>query len=112
MGVSIASELLLTGRFVDAERALRIGLVSDVVPDARLEAAGQSLVDDMLGTSPLGLRLTKEALGAKVNVSLDEAIALEDRNQILCAMGGDVREGLQAFLEKRPPRFGHRERGC
>jgi len=112
VGVSIASELLPTGRFVDAERALRIGLVSDVVPDARLEAAGQSLVDDMLGTSPLGLRLTKEALGAKVNVSLDEAIALEDRNQILCAMGGDVREGLQAFLEKRPPRFGHRERGC
>jgi len=82
--------------------------VSEVVPDARLEAAGQALVDDMLATSPLGLRLTKEALGANVNAGLDEAIALEDRNQILCAMGSDVREGLQAFIEKRPPRFGQR----
>jgi len=62
----------------------------------------------MLATSPLGLRLTKEALGANINASLDEAIALEDRNQILCAMSGDVREGLQAFIEKRPPRFGPR----
>lgn len=108
VGRSIASELLLTGRFVDAARALRIGLVSEVTPDARLEAAGQALVDDMLATSPLGLRLTKEALDANLNASLDEAIALEDRNQILCAMSGDVREGLQAFLEKRPPRFGRR----
>lgn len=108
IGLSVASELLLTGRFVDAERALRIGLVSEVVPDARLEAAGQALVDDMLATSPLGLRLTKEALDANVNASLDGAIALEDRNQILCAMSGDVREGLQAFIEKRRPRFGRR----
>ena len=108
VGLSIASELLLTGRFVDAERALRIGLVSEIVPDARLEAAGQSLVDDMLATGPLGLRLTKEALSANVNASLDEAIALEDRNQIMCVMGGDAREGLQAFIEKRAPRFGSR----
>ena len=106
VGLSVASELLLTGRFVDAERALRIGLVSEVVADARLEAAGQALVDDMLATSPLGLRVTKEALNANVNASLDDAIALEDRNQILCAMGDDVREGLQAFIEKRRPRFG------
>ena len=105
VGLSVASELLLTGRFVDAERALRIGLVSEVVADARLEAAGQALVDDMLATSPLGLRVTKEALNANVNASLDDAIALEDRNQILCAMGDDVREGLQAFIEKRRPRF-------
>jgi enoyl-CoA hydratase len=59
----------------------------------------------MLATSPLGLRVTKEALNANVNASLDDAIALEDRNQILCAMGDDVREGLQAFIEKRRPRF-------
>ena len=108
VGLSVASELLLTGRFVDADRALRIGLVSEVVADARLEAAGQALVDDMLATSPLGLRLTKEALNANINASLDDAIALEDRNQILCAMGDDVREGLQAFIEKRRPRFGPR----
>ena len=81
VGASIASELLLTGCFVDATRALRIGLVSEMVPDAHLEAAGQALVDDRLATGPLGLRLTKEALSASVNASLDETIALEGRNQ-------------------------------
>jgi enoyl-CoA hydratase len=105
VGRSVASELLLTGRFVDAGRALRVGLVSEVVADDHLEAAGQALVDDMLATSPLGLRLTKEAIDANTAASLDEAIAVEDRNQVLCAMGADVREGLQAFIEKRPPRF-------
>jgi enoyl-CoA hydratase/carnithine racemase len=109
VGASIAAELLLTGRFVDAERALRIGLVSEVVPDDGLEAAGQAMAADMLATSSLGLRLTKEALNANVNASLDDAIALEDRNQIMCAMVGDAREGLRAFVEKRPPRFGHRD---
>ena len=110
VGQSIASELLLTGRFVDAERALRIGLVSEIVPDDMLEAAGESLARDMLATGPLGLRLTKEALNANINASLDDAIALEDRNQIMCAMSEDVREGLQSFLEKRPPNFGSRSR--
>src|SRR5262245_5075773 len=55
VGVSIASELLLTGRFVDAARALRIGLVSEVVPDARLEAAGQDRKSTRLNSSHLGI---------------------------------------------------------
>jgi enoyl-CoA hydratase/carnithine racemase len=106
VGLSNASELLMTGRFVDAARALRIGIVSEVVSEEGLEAAGQALVDDMLATSPLGLRVTKEALNANVDSPLEAAIALEDRHQMLCALGDDVAEGLAAFLEKRAPRFG------
>lgn len=106
VGLSNASELLMSGRFVDAERALRIGLVSEVVPDEALADAGQALVDDMLATSPLGLQVTKEALNANIDADLDAAIALEDRHQILCALGPDVAEGLQAFLDKRRPRYG------
>ncbi len=106
VGASVASELLLTGRFIDAQRALRVGLVSAVVPDAELEVEARKLVDDMLATSPLGLRLTKECLAASIDAgSLDQVIAMEDRNQILCAQTKDFREGVSAFLGKRPPKY-------
>ncbi|MCG8590263.1 MAG: enoyl-CoA hydratase-related protein [Proteobacteria bacterium] len=106
VGASVASELLLTGRFIDAERALQTGLVSKVVPDTELEAEARRLVDEMLGASPLGLRLTKECLAMSLDAgSLEQVIAMEDRNQILCAQTQDLREGIRAFLEKRPPRY-------
>lgn len=106
VGVSVASELMLTGRFINAERALRVGLVSEVVPDAKLEDAARSYLDEMLTTSPLGLRMTKECLNMSVDAgSLEAAIAMEDRNQILCAQTQDFPEGMRAFLEKRPPNY-------
>lgn len=104
VGVSVASELMLTGRFINAERALRVGLVSEVVPDDKLEEAVKPYLDEMLTTSPLGLRLTKECLNFSVDApSLDSAIAMEDRNQILTSQTIDVAEGMRAFLEKRTP---------
>jgi enoyl-CoA hydratase len=104
VGTSVASELMLTGRFINAERALRVGLVSDVVDDSKLTEAARPYLDEMLTTSPLGLRLTKECLNMSVDApSLESAIAMEDRNQILCAQTNDVREGMRAFLEKRQP---------
>jgi enoyl-CoA hydratase/carnithine racemase len=106
VGSALASELLLTGAFIDAERALKAGLVSDVVPEAELEARGQAMVDAILANSPLGVRLTKEALNMNIDAqSLEAAIALEDRQQILCAQTDDMREGIGAFLEKRDPAY-------
>jgi enoyl-CoA hydratase len=106
VGSSIARELLMTGRFCDAERALRIGLVSDVVPDDELEGAGEALVADLLATAPTGLRLTKDLLNASESgMSLEEVIAMEDRNQSLCPLSGDPAEGIAAFLEKRAPSY-------
>jgi enoyl-CoA hydratase/carnithine racemase len=106
VGVSVASELMLTGRFIDAERALRVGLVSEVVPDDKMTEAARPYIDEMLSTSPLGLRLTKECLNMSVDApSLEAAIAMEDRNQILCSQTNDVREGMTAFLEKRKPHY-------
>src|SRR5262249_24908500 len=101
------AELLLTGNFIDAARAERVGLVSRVVPDAGLEEAARALAQDMLRNSPLGLRLTKECRKLSLDAgSLEEAGAMEDRNHILAARGGaGVREGVMAFLEKRPARF-------
>lgn len=104
VGVSIASELILTGKFIDAARAERVGLVSRVVPDADLEAAAEAEVQFMLETSPLGLRLSKECLNMSVDAgSIEAAIAMEDRNQVLVTQTRDFAEGVRAHLEKRKP---------
>ena len=107
VGASVASELLLTGNFIDAARAERVGLVSRVVPDAELESAARAMAEDMLRNSPIGLRLTKECLKLSIDApSLEAAVAMEDRNQILAAQTNDFREGITAFLQKRPPSYG------
>lgn len=109
VGASVAAELLLTGNFIDATRAERLGLVSRVVPDSELPAAAQAMADDMLRNSPLGLRLTKECLNASLDAgSLEQVIAMEDRNQILCTRTSDFGEGIAAFLQKRAPQYGDR----
>jgi enoyl-CoA hydratase len=106
VGSSIAAEYMLTGRFFTPERARELGLVSAVVDHADLEAHGRSLAAEMLHATPLGLRLTKEALNISVDAGgLEAVIAMEDRNQILCARDSNFAEGVAAFLEKRPPRY-------
>ncbi|MNH40307.1 enoyl-CoA hydratase [compost metagenome] len=60
----------------------------------------------MLHATPLGLRLTKDALGFAVDApSMEAVIAMEDRNQVLCTQTADFREGIQAFLDKRAPHY-------
>ena len=106
VGTSVASELLLTGRFIHADRALAVNLVSEVVPETELEAAGQRYIADMLRTSPMGLRLTKEAVNMSVDAgSLDAALAMEDRHQALLMMTDDSVEAVMSFLEKREPNY-------
>ena len=103
-GHSLAAELLLTGRFLHADRALRMGVVSDIVePDAIL-AAGEALAAEMLLTSPMGLRLTKDVLNLNVDApSLEAAMAVEDRQQVMLSNTADHGEAVAAFLEKRAP---------
>jgi enoyl-CoA hydratase/carnithine racemase len=104
VGLSVASELMMTGRFINAERALRVNLVSEVVAEAELEASADNLIEELLATSPMGLRLTKDGLNMSVDAgSLEAAMALEDRQQTLVAMTRDAGEAVTAFLEKRKP---------
>ena len=106
VGASVASELLLTGRFIKANRALQTGLVSEVAASNKLEDIANKLVEEMLATSPLGLRLTKECLSMNIDAaSLEQAIAMEDRNQVLCLQTKDFNVCLNAFLKNERPIF-------
>jgi enoyl-CoA hydratase/carnithine racemase len=106
VGVSVASELMLTGRFIHARRALATGLVSEVVPDNQLEAAAESYVTDMLNASPMGLRMTKEGINMAVDAaSLEAAMAIENRNQLMTSKSPNFTEGMKALnaLRSTPP---------
>jgi enoyl-CoA hydratase/carnithine racemase len=107
VGLSTASEFLMTGRFINAERAKAIGLVSDVVPEDKLLDAGLELAADMLRGSPMGLRMTKESLNLEIDApSLEAALTLEDRQQVMLMETADFREAVAAFKDnKRAPRY-------
>jgi enoyl-CoA hydratase/carnithine racemase len=109
-GSSVAAEYLLTGRFMDAQRAHSLGIFSRVGTPGEMSEEAQALARDMLRTTPLGLRLTKEALGVSIDASsLEAVIAMEDSQQVLCTQTADFHEGMAAFLEKREPRYGRQE---
>jgi enoyl-CoA hydratase/carnithine racemase len=75
-----------------------------VVSETELLDAANRYAQDMLLASPMGLRLTKEGLNVAIDApGLEAAIAVENRNQILCSRTADAKEGMQAFIEKRPP---------
>jgi enoyl-CoA hydratase/carnithine racemase len=106
IGLSVASELLLTGRFLGADRAKAIGLVSDVVPADHLLQTGLEFAAEMARTSPMGLRLTKQALNALIDApSLDTALMIEDRQQVILLETSDHQEAVAAFREKRHPNY-------
>lgn len=109
VGASLASEMILTGRFVSAERALSCGLVSEIVEPEALLDRGLALAQEMLATSPYGLRLSKQALSLNIDAqSLDAAMAIEDRQQVILSATEDYKEAITAFMEKRPPSYSER----
>jgi enoyl-CoA hydratase len=106
IGQSLASEYMLTGRFIDARRAFEIGLANRVVAAAELLTEADAFAQDMLHATPLGLRLTKDCLNHSIDASgLEAVMAIEDRNQMLTANDPNFREGVAAFMEKRAPKY-------
>lgn len=104
VGTSQAAEMLLTGKRVDAEEALRIGLVSQVTEDNDVVATAIDMGVGMCRFSPFGLALTKETMWASLEVgSLRAAVDLENRTQLLAGHTGNLDEASAAFREKRPP---------
>jgi enoyl-CoA hydratase len=106
VGAGAAHEMMLTGRLVDAEEAVRRGLVLEVVEDGAVLDRALAEARLVMANSPLGVRLTKETMWASLEIGgLAAAITLENHTQILCLNSPDQREAVLAFLEKRPPRW-------
>jgi 2-(1,2-epoxy-1,2-dihydrophenyl)acetyl-CoA isomerase len=105
VGPAKAAELALVGDAVDAAEALRIGLVSRVVPGDQLMAEARSIAGRLADGAPLALSLTKGALQRSLTIDLDQALESEAKLQGIAGASADHAEGLAAFREKRAPRF-------
>ena len=109
VGPTSAFELMLSGRFVDAPEAVRIGLVLEAVPEDELIPRAVEIARSFRANSPIGLRMTKELMWAHLGATnLRDVLDNENRTQLLCGHTSDHQEALSAFLEKRQPRFSNR----
>jgi enoyl-CoA hydratase/carnithine racemase len=98
LGSSLAAELMMTGRFLDAERAYARGLVSALTDDAAMEDYARDLVGDMLAASPIGLRTTKRVINAAAHLTdVDAVIAVEQEAQIECLRHVDFEATISTF---------------
>ncbi len=105
VGAKRAFEMLATGEFVDAAQALGIGLVNRIVPGARLEAETRALAATIAGKLPAAVRIGKGAFYAQAERPVEEAYALARDAMVANLAEAGTAEGIQAFLEKRPPRW-------
>jgi enoyl-CoA hydratase len=109
VGPTLAFEMMLTGRLVEAEEAARHGLVLRVVPEECLLDEAIDIAQAIAANSPFGVRMTKQTMWANLETpSLERAIDLENRTQVLCLQTEDCAEAARAFREKRPARFKNR----
>ncbi len=105
VGRGRALQLLLTGERIDAREAHRIGLVNMVVPASELMTAATAMLAQMLANAPIAIALCIEAVDRGLGMPVDEGCALEANHFGLLAATADMREGMSAFLEKRPAQF-------
>jgi enoyl-CoA hydratase len=105
VGQARALEVLLTGGMVDASTALAWGLVNRVVEPADLRSAAQRLAEETAAVAPLAAARCLEAVRIGLDMPLREALEMEAALFGLCFASDDMREGTNAFLEKRPARF-------
>lgn len=106
VGAGMAAELLFTGRPVEAEEAARIGLANRVVEPGALMAAALDMAAQIAANSPFGVWMTKQILYRNADAtSLEAAIDLENRTQVLAARTDDAREAVEAFTGRRAPAF-------
>lgn len=108
VGRAAALELALTGKPVDAARALALGLVNRVVAAADLEAETLALAASLAANAPLAMRAILDAVAVGGECAIDDGLEYESAQFGLVFSTDDAREGMQAFLERRKPAFGGR----
>lgn len=105
VGLQRAKELVLSGRIVEAEEALDLGLCLELVePDNLLERAA-AMAELFAAGAPIGQMFAKQGINASWELSFQDAVGWEAQSQSICFTTTDVIEGVNAFVEKRPPKF-------
>jgi enoyl-CoA hydratase len=102
---AVAMEMLLTGRILDAEEALRWGLVTHVVPTGEGMARGHEIAERIAANGPLSVAASKASMVETGWLPEEEARAIEGRYAGMVTRSNDAKEGMRAFVEKRPPNF-------
>lgn len=105
VGLGHASELLMAGEFISADRAAEIGLYNRVVEDDELATAAHAMAAKLARGPGMGLAVTKRMLNAEAHMSLGEAMQMEGWVQAECMKHPDYRESYEAFVEKREKDF-------
>lgn len=105
VGQGIAKELIYTGKMIGADEALRIGLVNSVVQPEELAGAVDALVTSILKNTPIAVSYAKACINENYDLDVDESIALENQYFSKCFATDDQKEGMDAFLNKRPAVF-------
>ncbi|HJU80448.1 MAG TPA: enoyl-CoA hydratase-related protein [Acidimicrobiia bacterium] len=105
VGLQRAKELSLTGRIIDAEEALGIGLVLEVIESSAVEQRMEELTSALATGAPVAQMFAKQNLNHSFQLDFAQALAAEGQAQSICLESEDAVEGVTAFLDKRPPRF-------
>ncbi|HAP74734.1 MAG TPA: enoyl-CoA hydratase [Acidimicrobiaceae bacterium] len=106
VGAARAQELMLTGRVFEADEAYRIGLVVDLVDDHSLMDCALTKAHEIMRNTPFGVALTKQGMWSALEIpAMQNAIDLENRQQIMASATADHREAMAAFLERRAPNY-------
>jgi enoyl-CoA hydratase len=105
IGKGLAMEMVLTGRFITADEAYRVGLVNKVVPVEVLLQETVKIAKVIASKSPIAVKLAKESVVKAFETTLDEGLQFERKNFYLTFASEDQKEGMKAFVEKRAPDF-------
>jgi enoyl-CoA hydratase len=105
VGRGKALEMILTGEMIEAKEAYRIGLVNKIVPPGELTTVAMDMAKEMASKGPIALRYTKEAIYKGMDVTLEQGLRLEADLYLLLHTTRDRTEGINAFREKKTPKF-------
>jgi enoyl-CoA hydratase len=105
VGKSLAMKLILSGEFIKAREALSAGLAAEITPPELTLKRATALAETIASKSPIAVRVAKEAILAAYETPLSQGLELERKAFLFLAATEDRQEGIQAFMEKRPPQF-------
>lgn len=105
VGKAKAMEMVLTGKFINADEALKAGLINKVVPVDLYLTEATRLAQEVASMSPVAAKLAKESVNQAFNTTLDQGLQFERKNFYLLFASEDQKEGMNAFVEKREARF-------